>query len=216
MSRSAALRIALVVSAAALAASGCGAGFEPYTSPSMKPRDAVNFPAVGGSSPIAIRHAYVLGPGPDEPAFAKDGNAAIYLTLINQSSRADRLIDASSPAADDTVIASDAGGSTLDLPPTDPTVTDGDAVQIGQPPYSSNTITLTKLEEETGNGAVVSVTLTFQRAGDITLDLPVNPRTAYRSSLSPAPSSGPSESPTGEGTPAPGEETSPTESPTGD
>ncbi|MQA77844.1 MAG: copper chaperone PCu(A)C [Streptosporangiales bacterium] len=211
MSRSAALRIALVASVAAVAVTGCGAGFEPYTSPSMKPRDAVNHPAVGGTSPIAIRHAYVLGPAPDEPAYPKDGNAAVYLTLVNQSSRADRLIDASSPAADDTVIASGSGGSTLDLPPTDPTVTGGDAVQVGQPPYSSNTITLTKLDEETDNGAVVSVTLTFQRAGDITLDLPVNPRTAYRSSLSPAPASGASETPApGEESPTPGEETSPT------
>lgn len=193
-----------------MAVTGCGAGFDPYTSPSMKPRDAVNHPAVGGTSPIAIRHAFVLGPAPDEPAYPKDGDAAVYLTLVNQTSRTDRLVSASSPAAEDVAIANDSGATTLDLPPTDPTVTGGDAVQVGQPPYSTNTITLTSLDEETTNGAVVPVTLSFQRAGDITLELPVNPRTAYRSSLSPAPASSPAETPT------PGAETSPTESPTGE
>lgn len=194
----------------------------------MKPRDAANFPDTGNSSPVAVRHAYVLGPAPDEAPYAKGGDAAVYLSLVNQTTEADRLTSASSPVAEEVKVASTGGpqkgagkdgnakpaggeSSGIELPAPPAGTTEGDPVLVGQPPYSQNTITLTGLKQELRNGAIVTVELTFQRAGTITMKLPVVPRAAYRSTLSPAPSQSPSESASESASPNGTESGSPTE-----
>lgn len=76
----------------------------------------------------------------------------------------------------------------LTIPPSSTNV---GAVKVGRPPVSDNTITLTGLTRSLGNGAVVTVTFTFQRAGALTVDVPVMPRTGPRATLSPAPAPAP-------------------------
>ncbi|MQA05069.1 MAG: copper chaperone PCu(A)C [Streptosporangiales bacterium] len=205
VSRSRVLRVALAASAAALAVSGCGAGFHPYTSTSMKPRDGANYPDVGDSSPLAIRHAFVLGPAPDDDPFAKNSDAAIYLSVINQRAKSDELVSASSPDADKVVLAADGEEGGIAVPAPTAGRPEADPVQLGQPPYSENTVTLTGLTRELRSGSTVRVTFEFQRAGDITMALPVVPHTAHRETLSPAPneSATPSETPADDDTGTP-------------
>ena len=188
--------------AAVVTASGCAAGFEPYTSPSYKPRDAANYPDTGNSSPVAVRHAYVLGPGPDEGPFAEGSDAAVYLSLVNQTTTPDRLVSAESPVAEEVEVK---GGEQdgIQLPEPQQGRTEGEPVLVGQPPYSDNTVTLAKLTRELPNGSVARVTFTFQRAGEVTMELPVAPRVAHRSTLSPAPSETAASTPSGSPT-APG------------
>lgn len=163
-----------------------------------------------------MRHAYILGPTPDEAPFAADGNAAVYMSVVNQTSKSDRLLSAQSPDAKDVSVVQGKPGSTgdettsqkqaagestgIDVPAPVGGGTESDPVLVGQPPYSANTVTLTGLRRELRNGSIVRVTFTFQRAGTITMQLPVVPRTAYRSSLSPASTDNPSETPSENGT----------------
>lgn len=185
--------VALVVAslAMALAVSGCAAGFETYTSPSLQPPDANNHPVVGSSSPIEVKHAFVLGPRPDESPYVKGSNAAVYLTLVNETKKTDTLLSASSPAARKVTIESGAksAGTGIEVPPTNSAVTKGAPVQVGRPPYSDNMITLTGLTKDVRSTDVLSLSVTFQRAGKVTFDIPVMPRTSEYATLKPAPGS---------------------------
>lgn len=180
----------------ALAVSGCASGFETYTSPSLQPPDANNHPVLGGTSPIAVRHAFILGPKPDEPAYVKGGNAAVYLSLVNETNKTDTLVSGSSPVAQKVEVAS--GGSSgggIEVPPTKAAETKGGPVEVGQPPYSDNTITLSGLTRNLDNTDMISLTLRFQRAGKVKFEIPVMPRTSEYATLSPAPGSTPGPTP---------------------
>lgn len=231
----------MAAAAGVLTLSGCGAGFHPQTTPSLQPRDGQNKPVIGYTSPIAIRHAFILGPAPDAPPFPRHSDAALYVNILNQTSRVDRLLGVVSPAAGKVLVGdrrsnasaspsatpsgseSTPGGATrgpgststatphstdtgpngkstapsptqpesvrLTIPPT---TADTGAVRIGRPPVSDDTITLTDLTDSLDNSAVVKVTFVFQRAGEITVDVPVMPQTGPRQTLSPAPSQSPS------------------------
>ncbi|MGH3098547.1 MAG: copper chaperone PCu(A)C [Streptosporangiales bacterium] len=190
--------VALVVVslAMAFAVSGCASGFETYTSPSLQPPDANNYPAVGSTSPIEVKHAFVLGPRPDDPPYVKGSDAAVYLTFVNETKKTDTLVSASSPAARKVTIAGGtSAGTGIEVPPTNSAVTKGAPVDVGRPPYSDNTITLTGLSRDVRNTEVLSLTLTFRRAGKITFDIPVMPRTAEYATLQPAPGSTPGPTP---------------------
>lgn len=208
MSRSRFLRAAplvVVASAAAVAVSGCASGFHPATSSSMKPRDGVNYPHVGNTSPVAIRHAFILGPDPAQHLLAKGDSAAIYLSVVNQTRKADRLVSADSPLGKVDVAppAAPAGkkasksvaakneasskGTGAPIPAPAPGMDESDPVKFGQPPAADNTLTLTGLRRATAVGSEVKVSLHFQRAGTIALKLPVTPRNAHRATLSPPP-----------------------------
>lgn len=191
--------VALVVGslAMALAVSGCAAGFDTFTSPSLQPADANNHPVVGSTSPIAIRHVFVLGPRPDDPPYSKGSDAAVYLTLVNQTKKADTLVAASSPVARKVTISAGgaSAGAGIEVPPTNSAVAKGAPVDVGQPPYAKNTITLTGLTRNLRNTDVISLTFQFRRAGKVTFDVPVMPRTAEYATLQPAPSSTPKSTP---------------------
>lgn len=79
----------------------------------------------------------------------------------------------------------------LTVPPSSANV---GAVKVGRPPYSDTTITLTGLTRGLDDGAVVKVTFVFQRAGAMTVDVPVMPQTGPLATLSPAPAPSPSSS----------------------
>jgi copper(I)-binding protein len=225
----------VATAAGVLALSGCAAGFHPQTTPSLQPRDGQNDPVLGYSSAIAIRHAFILGPAPDAAAFPKHSDAALYVNIINQTNRRDKLLAVQTAAARTVLVgdrASNAGASPSPTPsgtarptggttqgpegtptpspsgsakpghspspsPTQPTSiklaippssSDVGAVAVGRPPYSDNTITLTDLTRGLDNGAVVTVTFVFQRAGSMTVDVPVMPQAGPLETLSPAPS----------------------------
>lgn len=210
--------MAAAAAAGVLALSGCATGFHPETSPSLQPRDGQNDPVLGYTSQIAIRHALILGPAPDGTPYPKGADAAVYVDFLNQTKRPDKLLGVQSKAADQVVVGagsspsaspspSRTGGATKRRSPSPsasrptsamltipPSSADVGAVTVGRPPYSDNTITLTGLTRSLDNGAVVSVTFVFQRAGALTVDVPVMPQTGTLGSLSPAPapsSSGP-------------------------
>lgn len=174
----------------------------------MEPRDGANYPDVGDTTPLAIRHAFVLGPSPDEDPLAEGSDAAIYLSLVNQSAKADQLVSATSPDAEEVALTSEGKEGGLDLPAPAAGREEADPVPVGQPPYSDDSITLTGLSRDLRSGSTVRITFQFRSAGDITMKLPVVPRTAHRETLSPAVEPTPSESPSdAESTPASTEHT---------
>jgi hypothetical protein len=212
----------VATAAGVLALSGCAAGFHPETSPSLQPRDGQNDPVIGYTSAIAIRHAFILGPAPDEAPFPTHGNAALYVNIVNQTNRQDRLLSVQTTAARMTLVGDRASNASASPSPTasgsqspTPTTTDTGrpsrspspsptrpssvelpippsssdvgAVKVGRPPSSDNTITLTDLTSGLDNGAVVNVTFVFQRAGSITMAVPVMPQAGPLETLSPAP-----------------------------
>lgn len=165
---------------------GCTALFDAGTSHWVQPADAANQPQTATTSQVMVRAAFILGPGPGQyTPYPEGGDAALYLTLVNPTRRTDQLIGASSPAAAKTVISSH-GAQQITVPPIDPSIGDHDHVDIGRPPYSPHTLTLTELTRPLRNGSIVSVTLTFQQAGDVSLKVPVTPRSGARESLPPA------------------------------
>lgn len=241
MSRSGIVRLSVAACAATLVASGCAAGFNPYTSPTLKPADGANYPAKGGESPLALRHAFILGPGEGDEPLAKGDDAAMYVVIVNETKRADKLTEVTTSAADDVTVgavppadtkqkpkakkaAEAAASAGLPIPAPASGKVDAEPVKVGQPPIADNAIVLTGLSKALPTGAHVKVTFQFQRAGTITMDVPVVPRNGDRENLSPAPmptsaeetpsggatpSEGSSESPTGEGGASPTETTAP-------
>ncbi|HEX6447160.1 MAG TPA: hypothetical protein VF053_18850 [Streptosporangiales bacterium] len=234
--RRSAIGLAVAAAAGVLALTGCAAGFHPQTSPSLQPRDGQNDPVLGYTSAIAIRHAFILGPAPDAQPFPKHSDAALYVNIVNQTTRQDRLVAVQTPAARKVVIGDKAsnaaaspsqtpspagqtptGGATVGpggtpTPTTSntgrkggspspsptrpasvklvipPSSTNFGAVKVGRPPYSDNTITLTDLTHDLADSAVVNVTFVFQRAGSMTVQVPVMPQAGPLESLSAAPS----------------------------
>jgi copper(I)-binding protein len=79
------------------------------------------------------------------------------------------------------------------------------------PPAASSLIVLTGLARSLSGGETVRVTLNFQQAGTITLEVPVVPRSGYYGTYSPAPAAPtPSATPLpGKSTPTPGATTTP-------
>ena len=74
-------------------------------------------------------------------------------------------------------------------------------------------IVLMNLDQPLTGGSVVSITLTFQRAGQVTLKVPVMPRAQFYTTLRPAPTFDPVRVAHAERHGHPGSSSSPTPSP---
>jgi copper(I)-binding protein len=199
--RVAALAIAGAVVIVAPVISGCGAGSEPQSSAPTQLTDGVNASVPKGAdvSQVDIRNMFILGPPPGQKLAA--GSAApLYASLINRvAGTDDRLVSVTSPSFTEATIT----GSAVQLP--------GDkAVQLvglaGQPPV----VVLKGIAQQLIGGESLSLTLQFERAGSITVMVPVVPQRDEYSTFSPAPSPTPTVS---AATPAnkktPGEKKSP-------
>jgi copper(I)-binding protein len=126
---------------------------------------------------IRISDAFVLG-APAGP-LASGSSASMFLSLFNTGSGDDQLTGASAPGWAASVQLS---GGTVSVPVN----TD---VDLSGPQPS---VVLSNLAKPVEGGAAIPVTLDFQHAGSVTLEVPVQPQSDYFSTYSPPPSPAPS------------------------
>ena len=143
---------------------------------------------------IKIINAFVLGAASGSLPAGK--SAGVFLAMYNEGSSAERLTGASAPIVA-TSVTVPAGG--VALPP-------GQAVYLTGP---APKIVLSGLRHPLAAGGSIHVTFSFASAGNVTLNLPVLPRTSYDGTFSPAPSPSPATSVSpgkhhGTGSPGPG------------
>lgn len=156
--------IAILVPALA----GCEAG---YNAPTLTFHPAANGAnaVVGG---VTIDDAFVLGP-PIGSLLPAGGQAGVFLSLTAQNT--DRLVSATSGAASSVQLTN----GPVTLPP-------GTLVDLSGPaPH----IVLNGLTSPLSGGETVQLTLTFATAGEVTLQLPVEPAAYDYTTYSPPPPS---------------------------
>lgn len=155
----AARALVAAVGAAALLA-GCG-----QEDPSQTSRAEVPGGAVGPDAPVdedvkvlAVQLEYPL-----DGAYEQGEDAPLYLGISNTGSRPDTLIDVSGPDFADAA-ASGSSEVTIEVPADDNVYVGAE----GQP-----SLTLLDLERSLRSSQSIAVTFTFERAGEVTLDVPV-------------------------------------------
>jgi copper(I)-binding protein len=120
---------------------------------------------------IRIANAFVLG-APSGATVPAGQSASLFLSLYNGDASSDTLVSASASGAADSVTL-DGGSVTL------PAYT---AVNLTGP---SPSVVLTTLSKPLTAGGYVPVTLDFEHAGSVTLQVPVEPQSYYWSTYSP-------------------------------
>ena len=195
-------RLVLVAAAALVPVlAGCEAGNNAPTLEFHYPTDAAG--TVVGQ--LSIRNVHILG-GPLGKNLHPGQSASLFLSLINDGSAPDRLVSISAPGTA-TSVSIPAGGIPLVL---------------GRPAYLSGPmpkLVLENLTRTVTSGSTVRLVLNFQKAGAVTLIVPVFPHASHYQTLSPpAPTASPtpSASPSGKGkhgSPKPGASKSPTPTP---
>jgi copper(I)-binding protein len=131
---------------------------------------------------IKISDAFVLG-APPGALVPSGSSASMFLSLYNTGSGDDHLVRASAPAAAASVQLS---GGTVSLPGYT-------VVDLSGPEPS---VVLSNLTKPLSGGDAVSVTLDFEHAGTVTIEVPVEPDSFYNVTYSPPPSPAPSPSAT--------------------
>lgn len=202
-------RLALVAAALLIPLiAGCEAGNNAPTLEFHYPTDTAGFPPdTAGSSAmgnLAVRNVFVLG-APIGQNLQKGQSASLFLALISTGAP-DRLISITAPGSA-TAVSLPAGGV--------PVVYGHPAFLTGPKPQ----LVLVGLTRTIASGSSLRLNLTFQKAGTITLLVPVMPRAVHyetyappqptqTTSISPSPSS----TPTPAATKTPGTHTSPSPS----
>ena len=136
--------------------------------------------AYGTADAIRVSDAFILG-GPDNTPLASGSSAGMFLSIYNGAGSADKLVSATAPGTSGSV---ELAGGSIAIP------AEGSADLAGPAPK----VVLRDLTSALSSGQAVSVILTFQNAGAISLAVPVEAQSTYYSSYSPAPSAGPSTS----------------------
>jgi copper(I)-binding protein len=165
------------------AVAGCEAGLN---APTLEFHSA-SAGASANFNGISITNAFVLGPaqGATLPA---GSSASVFLSIYNSGTSDDQLVSASSPKASKVTIE---GGSV--------TIHGTAAADLAGP---KPTIVLKDLTAPlAGNGETVPVELDFAHAGEVTLNMPVEPHSFYYGTYSPP--AVVQATPTGSGTPSP-------------
>jgi copper(I)-binding protein len=182
----------LIAAAAALIPmiAGCEAG---TNAPSLHWHQPTNgtFRQVGH---ITISNAFVLG-APIGATLPAGQNAGLFLGLVNTGTP-DRLVSVSAPGV----------AQSVRVPGNQITLASEHAVLLTGP---RPTLILTHLLRPLAGGSVVTITLTFAVAGQVTLKVPVMPKAQFYTTLQPPP--GPT---TPASTPSPSPSSSPTPSKT--
>lgn len=175
---------ALLAVAPALGA--CGAGFDANLAQPYTPTEA----AEASQNGITVAQAFILGPESGQ-TLAAGSAAPLYLTMVNDNATADQLSGISiDPQFAETARTS----TTISLPPKV-------LVKSANPEPQ---ITVENLKKPLRGGENVRLTLQFQNAGAITMNVPVIARSREFATYQPAPNS------------TQGAEATPTESPTDD
>ncbi len=179
-----ALRRACAVAAVALipVLAGCEAGSDAPVLGWHPPTSGASATIIAGGGQIAIRNAFILGGVPNFTLPA-GSSASMFVGLVNTGPR-DRLIRVSAPGAA-TSVTLPTGGVLLER--------DSSALLTGPAPE----LVLSDLTQSLTSGTYVRVLFTFQKAGTISLTLPVIQRSDSFATFSPAPRPTPSVSPTG-------------------
>jgi hypothetical protein len=170
-----------------LAMAGCGAGQIAQT--------AEEVPVVNGASgeagPLAVRNAQLAFPATPDGVYRRGSDAPVLLAIVNSGQTDDRLVSATSPVStvdivgDNTMTARQSvytaavGGqasrpssppSTSGLPTSTPSTSRSVAIA---PPTGTLSIALRNLTQDIAPGQTARVTLLFQNAGEVALDLPI-------------------------------------------
>jgi copper(I)-binding protein len=178
---------ALLAAAPALAA--CGAGDNANTNQPYAPTESQVLirDSVYGERGMRISQAFVLGPdsGGQIPA---GGAAPLYLILTNENPAPDSLASIT-PLPDQATSVKVA--APVQVPPHT-------LVNTGQP---TPQITVEGLKNALRGGETLTLTLKFQSAGDITLDVPVITRSREFATLPPVTGAIPAPSPTASASP---------------
>ena len=164
---------ALAVLAPALA--GCEAG---YNAPTLEYHPAA-FGAYAMKNGVSISNAFVLGPSLNGPLVA-GGRAGVFLSVTSQDG--DKMVSASAPG---TASAVQIAGGSVNLPPQVPVDLTGPVPQV----------VLTGLANPLEGGEMVTLNLTFAKAGTITVTAPVEPKAYEYATFSPPPSPSPTVKP---------------------
>ncbi|GLW96404.1 copper chaperone PCu(A)C [Microtetraspora sp. NBRC 16547] len=177
---------ALLAVAPALAA--CGAGFDANVNVPYAPTEAgVHISGTGvdseyGHNGVKISQAFILGPE-SGGQIAAGGSAPLYLTMVNTNADADAL----------TAIVPDSGQATSVAIPNAFQLTPDTLTK------SANT-TVEGLKQRLLGGETVKLTLKFKNAGDVTMSVPVIPRSREFATLPPAENAQPPAADTATGT----------------
>lgn len=165
---------ALVIIVSLLAATGCSAGQVAQTATQVITQEGANAERGG----VAVRGALI--PTPLRGAYKTGEQAPLYLAIATEEGAGDTLVTVTSEAAASVVLIRspfDAAGSAA-ATPTPSAGSGGTELVIG----SGTLILLTQgmsylqlqaLTDDLTPGDTVSVTFSFARAGEITLDVPV-------------------------------------------
>jgi copper(I)-binding protein len=120
---------------------------------------------------IKITNVFVLG-APSGSTVPAGESASLFLSLFNGGRSSDTLVSATAPGSAGSVTL-DGGSVTL------PTYT---AVNLTGP---SPSVVLKSLSKPLAAGGYIPVTLDFEHAGSVTLQVPVEPQSYYWSTYSP-------------------------------
>ena len=156
---------ALAVLAPALA--GCEAGFN---APTLEFHPAA-FGAYASKNGVSISNAFVLGPSLGGPEVA-GGRAGLFFSVSSQNG--DKLISASAPG---TASAVRIAGGSVRVPAAAPVNLTGPVPQV----------VLAGLASPLQGGDLVTLTLTFAKAGTIAMTVPVQPKAYEYATFSPPP-----------------------------
>ena len=182
MIRSSAIRLITIAAAAAAAAAltGCAAGVNAQTTKPFNTTDG----ASANFHNIAIRNLFVLGP-PSGGTLSPGQRASLFGAFVN-SGTADQLAAVSAPGTASSVTIK---GGALRLSP-------GQAALLTGPSPQMVLVGLTRPLE---GGQNIPVTLVFQNAGAVTLNVPVMARRDYYATYLPPPIASPAPSASGKG-----------------
>lgn len=170
-------RLVLVAAAALIPVlAGCEAGNNAPTLDFHYPTDAAG--TVVGD--LSIRNVFVLGASLGS-SLAKGQSASLFMAIINNGTP-DKLISVSAPGSATSVTLPSAGV---------PVVVDHPIFFTGPTPQ----VVLTGLTRNITNGSDIKVILTFEKAGPVTLLVPVMARATQYTTFSPPPT--PTPTPTG-------------------
>jgi copper(I)-binding protein len=168
--------IVLAVAALIPLLAGCEAGNNAPTNDWHQPTQGASAVVSG----LAIRNVFILGP-PVGALLSPGQSTGLFFAIVNTGSP-DRLVSISAPGAAQSVTLP---GRPVSLPANQALLLTGPAPKA----------TLTGLTRPLTGSGVVSVIMTFQNAGSVTLAVPVVPMAGYYATMSPAPTPVPSPSP---------------------
>jgi copper(I)-binding protein len=157
---------------------GCEAGAHSPTQQWHQPTEGAAAVVHG----IDIRNVFVLG-GSLTTNLPAGQSAGLFLALINNNSKPDKLLSITAPGT----------AASVTLPGGKVGITSQKAVLLTGP---APKVVLTDLTHSLAGGSFIKMVLTFQNAGSVTLSVPVVPRAQYYSTFSAAPSPTPTPTPT--------------------